>query len=184
MGRKQAHAKYNAESQLKAESKCRTWVWHPCATGVRCVQLDQVAFCAYSSLQKNSTLSRLYIDERANAWNIFYHYLEYLRNASVDNPDADEVNSVGTIATVAQHLKLPTGNVKLLVEGICRARLLEIDRAADGYFEVVVKNIERDADVTAETKKLMTRVSTLFERYIKHSPGLNLIIIGNSPVGY
>ena len=44
-------------------------------------------------------------------------FLATQRNAKVDNPVPDEINSVGTVATIVQHLKLPNGNVKLLVEG-------------------------------------------------------------------
>ena len=40
-------------------------------------------------------------------------FLSTQRNAKVDNPSAEEINSIGTVATVVQHLKLPNGNVKL-----------------------------------------------------------------------
>ncbi|NIV50184.1 MAG: hypothetical protein GWN46_27095, partial [Gammaproteobacteria bacterium] len=48
----------------------------------------------------------------------------------------------------------------------------EIERHEDGYFHVVAKEIERDCEVTGEIKDLMSRLGGLFERYIKHSPGL------------
>jgi ATP-dependent Lon protease len=99
-------------------------------------------------------------------------FLSTQRNAKVDDPSEEEVNTVGTIATIVQHLKLPNGNVKLLVEGIERARLLEIERHDDGYFGVATKAIEREVEVTDEVKEQMARLSTLFERYIKHSPGM------------
>jgi len=99
-------------------------------------------------------------------------FLSTQRNASVDNPSSDEVNSVGTTATIVQHLKLPNGNVKLLVEGIYRARLLEVEERDKDVFWVTVKSIEREAEVTTEVRELMSRVSSLFERYIKHAPGL------------
>ena len=99
-------------------------------------------------------------------------FLSTQRRASVDNPSAEEINSVGTIATIVQHLKNPNGNVKLLVEGQARARLVEIDEGPDGYFEVVLEKIEQKADVDADLQELMSRVATLFERYIKYSPGL------------
>jgi ATP-dependent Lon protease len=99
-------------------------------------------------------------------------FLATQRNAKVDTPTPDEINSVGTVATVVQHLKNPNGNVKLLVEGVARARLLEIEEDRDGYFRVVVKQIERKTEVTSEVQELMNRVAALFERYIKHSPGL------------
>jgi len=99
-------------------------------------------------------------------------FLATQRNATIDAPRADEVSSIGTTATIVQHLKLPNGNVKLLVEGIERARLLEIDEDDSGSFHVVVKHIERESEVTAEVRELMSRVSSLFERYVKHAPGL------------
>ena len=99
-------------------------------------------------------------------------FLSTQRNARVDDPSPDEINTVGTTAMIVQHLKLANGNVKLLVEGIARARLLEIEQGADGFFQVEVKILEQHVEVTPELKDLMQRVSELFERYIKHSPGL------------
>jgi len=99
-------------------------------------------------------------------------FLSTQRDAKVDDPSEDEVNTVGTTATIVQHLKLPNGNVKLLVEGICRSRLLEIERHEEGYLQVVAKDIERECEATAEIKELMSRLGSLFERFIKHSPGM------------
>ena len=48
------------------------------------------------------------------------------RDAAIDDPDADDVHSVGTIATILQLLKLPDGTVKVLVEGKTRARLNQL----------------------------------------------------------
>jgi ATP-dependent Lon protease len=99
-------------------------------------------------------------------------FLSTQRNAKVDNPSSEEINSIGTVATIVQHLKLPNGNVKLLVEGASRARILEIDEDPDGFFRVVLKPIERPAEMTPDLQERMTKVSGLFERFIKYSPGL------------
>jgi ATP-dependent Lon protease len=99
-------------------------------------------------------------------------FLSTQRNAKVDNPNAEEINSIGTVATIVQHLKLPNGNVKLLVEGASRARILEIDEDPDGFFRVVLKAIERPAEMTPDLQERMAKVSGLFERFIKYSPGL------------
>jgi len=99
-------------------------------------------------------------------------FLSTQRNARVDDPAPDEINTVGTTATIVQHLKLANGNVKLLVEGIARARLIELDRDEAGVLRVLVKQIEREVEVTPELRELMKRVGGLFERCIKHSPGL------------
>ena len=99
-------------------------------------------------------------------------FLSTQRNAKTDAPSAEEINSIGTIATVVQHLKLGNGNVKLLVEGICRASLVEIETNEDQSFQVLARSIEKEIEVTPAVQELMSRVSSRFERYIKHSPGL------------
>jgi len=99
-------------------------------------------------------------------------FLSTQRNARVDDPSADEINTVGTTATIVQHLKLANGNVKLLVEGGARARLLEIENDESGYFRVTAKIIEQSSQVTDEMRDLMKRIGELFERYVKQSPGL------------
>jgi ATP-dependent Lon protease len=90
----------------------------------------------------------------------------------VDNPGAEEINSVGTIATIAQHLRLPNGNVKLLVHGNTRARVLEIDEDPEGFLRVVLKELDRPVESTPELQEHVARVGQLFERYMKYSPGL------------
>jgi len=99
-------------------------------------------------------------------------FLSTQRNAKVDNPGAEEINSVGTIATIAQHLRLPNGNVKLLVHGNARARVLEIDEDPEGFLRVVLKELDRPTESTPELQEHVTRVGQLFERYMKYSPGL------------
>jgi ATP-dependent Lon protease len=99
-------------------------------------------------------------------------FLSTQRNARVDEPTTEEISSIGTVATVVQHLKLPNGNVKLLVEGISRARVLEVEEDAEGCFKVVLKLIDRKAEVTPEVQEAMNQASGRFERFIKYSPGL------------
>jgi len=99
-------------------------------------------------------------------------FLSTQRNAKIDDPSPEEINTIGTTASIVQHLKLANGNVKLLVEGVARCRLLEIERDDAGFFQVEVAFIEREVEVTPELQEVMKRVGDLFERFIKHSPGL------------
>ncbi|HEX6852044.1 MAG TPA: endopeptidase La [Candidatus Polarisedimenticolaceae bacterium] len=99
-------------------------------------------------------------------------FLTAQRNPRLDNPGPAELNSVGTVATIVQHLKLPNGNVKLLVEGVHRGRMLEVEEDAEGFFRAVVKDMERVPEVAEDLQETVARVSALFERYIKFSPGL------------
>ncbi|OYV39537.1 MAG: hypothetical protein B7Z81_03185, partial [Acidocella sp. 20-61-6] len=45
------------------------------------------------------------------------------KNAAQDDPSADDIYKVGTVSTILQLLKLPDGTVKVLVEGVRRARI-------------------------------------------------------------
>jgi ATP-dependent Lon protease len=99
-------------------------------------------------------------------------FLSTQRNARVDDPSPEEISTVGTTASIVQHLKLQNGNVKLLVEGLARARLLEIEREEGGSFRVEAKLLDQHCEVTDELRDQMKRVGELFERFIKQSPGL------------
>ena len=73
-------------------------------------------------------------------------FLSTQRNAKVDSPNSDDVNTVGTTATIVQHLKLPNGNVKVMVEGVSRCRLLEVETGEAGSFSAVVEEIEQETE--------------------------------------
>src|SRR5688572_25759272 len=49
-------------------------------------------------------------------------YLATQLDASVDDPKPNDIYSVGTVANIVQSLRLPDGNIKVLVEGLRRAR--------------------------------------------------------------
>src|SRR5262250_1023966 len=53
------------------------------------------------------------------------------KSAAKDDPAAEDLYRIGTVATVLQMLKLPDGTVKVLVEGAQRARILRIDESGD-----------------------------------------------------
>src|ERR1700751_3128222 len=53
------------------------------------------------------------------------------KSAAKDDPGADDLYSIGSVATVLQMLKLPDGTVKVLVEGTQRARIVRVDESAD-----------------------------------------------------
>jgi ATP-dependent Lon protease len=99
-------------------------------------------------------------------------FLATQRNAKIDNPNSEEINSVGTVATIVQHLKLPNGNVKLLVQGASRARVLEVEEDPEGYFRVVLKPLDRTVEMTPELTETMKKVTGLFDRFMKFTPGL------------
>src|SRR6202022_500007 len=60
-------------------------------------------------------------------------FLATQHDASVDEPKPSDIFQVGTIANIVQSLKLPDGNIKVLVEGVERGKVLKIS-TEEGYF--------------------------------------------------
>ncbi len=93
-------------------------------------------------------------------------------DASVDEPRPDEIYSVGTIANIVQSLKQPDGNIKVLVEGVERGKIISVSEE-EGYFRAVVKTTSFKVDAGNQLDVLISRVTTLFEQYVKLSQNLN-----------
>ncbi|HEY1857167.1 endopeptidase La [Acidocella sp.] len=88
------------------------------------------------------------------------------KNAAQDDPAAEDIYRIGTLSTILQLLKLPDGTVKVLVEGIKRARIDEF-KETEQYFEVLATPIEDHADEGKEVEALGRTVVAQFEQYIK-----------------
>jgi ATP-dependent Lon protease len=88
------------------------------------------------------------------------------KNASEDDPSADGLHTIGTLATVLQLLKLPDQTVRVLVEGKSRARVKEFLPRAD-FFQATIERIPENVGETKETEALIRTVKTNFEQYIK-----------------
>ena len=89
------------------------------------------------------------------------------RNASQDDPTADDIYRCGTVSTILQLLKLPDGTVKVLVEGGRRARIRDF-RETESHFEAVVEEMPEAAPVEGgEVEALGRTVVGQFEQYIK-----------------
>jgi ATP-dependent Lon protease len=83
-----------------------------------------------------------------------------------DEPQAEDLYGVGTVATVLQMLKLPDGTVKVLVEGVYRAKVSEFTEV-DGCFAAKVERIDPEAGDSNEIQALMRTVFTQFDQYVK-----------------
>ena len=98
-------------------------------------------------------------------------FLATQRDAKIDDPKAEEINAIGTISNIVQSLKLPNGNIKLLVEGASRGKVLEI-KDEEGCLEALLEPIDVKAELTPEIETEMGKVVSLFEKYVKLSPNL------------
>ena len=99
-------------------------------------------------------------------------FLATQHDASIDEPRPDEIFNVGTIANIVQSLKLPDGNIKVLVEGIERAKVVSVSDD-EGFFRAVVRTFATRIDIGAQVDQLTSRVTSLFEQYVKLSQNLN-----------
>lgn len=99
-------------------------------------------------------------------------YLATQKDASEDNPSPRQIYQVGTVASIAQSLKLPDGNIRVLVEGVRRARTTEV-KEVDGYLEATV-HFEPAPKVSQAKMSLLTkRLNLLFEEFSKLNPNIN-----------
>ncbi len=88
------------------------------------------------------------------------------KNATQDDPEPGDIYDVGTISTVLQLLKLPDGTVKVLVEGIQRAKISEfVDKPE--FFEANAILIDEQTQDEGELVALSRTVVSQFEQYIK-----------------
>ena len=88
------------------------------------------------------------------------------KNAAQDDPDPEDIYTVGTVSTVLQLLKLPDGTVKVLVEGSTRARITNFSSNPD-FFEAQAALIEVAEEDDQELEALSRSVVAQFEQYIK-----------------
>ncbi len=99
-------------------------------------------------------------------------YLATQMDASEDNPAPDAIFRVGTVATIVQSLKLPDGNIRVLVEGVRRARTVSVAEK-EGYFEATVE-VEAPQEASQTKMSLLTkRLTLLFEQFAKLNPNVN-----------
>ncbi|MDY0397253.1 MAG: endopeptidase La [Desulfuromonas thiophila] len=95
-------------------------------------------------------------------------FLVAQNDAEVDDPALEDLYRVGTVAHIAQLLKLPDGTMKLLVEGRSRARLTGLEEQEDCFYalyETLTPHLEDSLEVQALTRS----VRALFESYVSLS---------------
>jgi ATP-dependent Lon protease len=99
-------------------------------------------------------------------------FLATQHDASVDEPRPDEIYPVGTVVNIVQSLKLPDGNIKVLVEGVERGKIVSVSDE-EGFFHAVVRTFNFRVEAGPQLESLIGRVTSLFEQYVKLSQNLN-----------
>jgi ATP-dependent Lon protease len=95
-----------------------------------------------------------------------YILLVTQKNAGDDDPAAEAIFKIGTLASVLQLLKLPDGTVKVLVEGVGRAEVSDYTRV-DEYYEANASVLADDLGEKVEVEALARSVVAEFESYVK-----------------
>ena len=99
-------------------------------------------------------------------------FLVTQHDASVDDPKPEEIYQVGTLANIVQSVKLPDGNIKVLVEGTERAKIVQVT-SEEGYFRASIRVVPMKSEPGPQTQQATERVTNLFEQYVKLSQSLN-----------
>ncbi|MEO2198343.1 MAG: endopeptidase La [bacterium] len=99
-------------------------------------------------------------------------FLAAQQDAATDDPQPKDIYTVGCVANIVQSLKLPDGNIKVLVEGLERARAVEW-KEDKGFYRVVAKLLPKQDDSGDDVESTMSRVVTQFEQYVKLSNNLH-----------
>ncbi|PEA18698.1 endopeptidase La [Bacillus cereus] len=95
-------------------------------------------------------------------------FLAMQKEMNIDDPKEDDIYSVGTVAKVKQMLKLPNGTLRVLVEGLHRAEVVEFIEE-ENVVQVSIKTVIDEVEDDLEEKALMRTLLEHFEQYIKVS---------------
>jgi ATP-dependent Lon protease len=93
-------------------------------------------------------------------------FLVTQKDASVLNPDREDIYDIGTVVTIIQMLRLPDNTVKVLIEGKYRARISDFECSDSGYHASVEKCIDEDVS-EVEVEATMRSIKNVFEQYVK-----------------
>jgi ATP-dependent Lon protease len=99
-------------------------------------------------------------------------FLATQHDASIDDPKPDEIYTVGCIVNIVQSLKLQDGNIKVLVEGVERGKVVSVS-ADEGFLRVVLRTASYKVEPGPQLDALISRVTGLFDQYVKLSQNLN-----------
>src|ERR1044071_3489504 len=98
-------------------------------------------------------------------------FLATPHDAAIDEPNIDQVYSIGTIARITHNLRLPDGNIKVMVEGLERARTVRIEDNGDFWMATLRTHVDT-AEPRSRLNSLIGRIGSLVDQYVRQSTGL------------
>ena len=95
-------------------------------------------------------------------------FLVAQKDPKIDEPVQEDMHKIGVVARIVQSLKLPNGNVKVMVEGVERARLIGLEEA-EGAVQADVETYHIEFPVDENVEVYINKVLGVFETYAKMS---------------
>ena len=93
-------------------------------------------------------------------------FLVTQKDASVLNPEREDVYEIGTVVNIIQMLRLPDNTVKVLIEGKHRARISDFHCGAEGYHADVIECPD-ETDDPLQLEATVRSIKSVFEQYVK-----------------
>jgi ATP-dependent Lon protease len=100
-------------------------------------------------------------------------FLSAQHDPTVEDPTADQIFKVGTLAKITKSLRLPDGTIKVEVEGVERARLTRLGEE-DGCLMATVRRAPTESEDISRLKSLLSQLTTLVDQYSQHYPNTDL----------
>ena len=100
-------------------------------------------------------------------------FLSAQMNAGIDNPSPRDIYSMGVVAKIIRTVKTDEKNMKVIVEGKSRARVIEY-LSTYPYYQILAKIVKDVEEAGAEARELLKRVLNQFEEYLKLNQSTNV----------
>ena len=100
------------------------------------------------------------------------------RKAKTNEPDPEDICSIGTVGVIMQHIKRPDGTVKILIEGQNRVHITNFQKN-DNYYLAEVEDCPQNKTSIPESKALIRTIRTVFEHYARISRRLQSDVVNS-----
>ena len=90
------------------------------------------------------------------------------KSPSEDDPSERDIFDIGTVASILQLIRLPDGTVKVLVEGVSRARIKSVELATD-YYQASISLVNADPLADKQSELLTRSLLSQFDQYVQLS---------------
>src|SRR5699024_160710 len=103
-------------------------------------------------------------------------FLSSQKEIAMEEPEKEDIYKVGTVAKITQMIKLPNGTLRVLVEGLYRAEIIEYLEEKN-QFEVKIAKLDEMAGDEYEEEALMRQLLDQFSQYIKEYKKITIVTL-------